>query len=197
MPGLIGPARQNPPASPLHAWRFLITDAMIESVVVHTNEKIGKMQASYSKFKRRLNTRSQFSPSFIYTTDKTEIKAFVELLYLDGDFKSGHEDLRSLWATDETGRSIFRCTMYLARFSFLSCCLRFDNDETRRERIKENKLAAISDLFIIKFVQTLKNAILLELTWLLTKCLSPSALIVALECTYQINMPDMEWKYKS
>lgn len=69
------------------------------------------------------------------------IQAYFGLLYFLGDFKSGHEDLRSLWATNVTGRDIFRCTMPLARFSFLLCYLQFDSEETRENRIKENKLA--------------------------------------------------------
>lgn len=102
-----------------------------------------------------------FSPVFIQETDKVELEALLGLLYLQGCFKSGHE-LRSLWATDGTGRDIFRCTMSLARFSVLLCCLRFDDEATRRERVKENRLAAISDIFD-QFVDNSKqNVIRLE-----------------------------------
>nr|CAI5855044.1 unnamed protein product [Callosobruchus analis] len=82
----------------------------------------------------------------IYQTDTLEIQAFFGLLYFLGVFKSGHED-RSLWATHGTGLDIFRRTVPLARFSFLLCCLRFDDEETRKERMKENKLVAISEVF--------------------------------------------------
>ncbi|XP_045480889.1 piggyBac transposable element-derived protein 3-like [Harmonia axyridis] len=46
--------------------------------------------------------------------------------------------------------------MSLARFSFLLSCIRFDDDSTREERLKENKLAAISELFS-QFVQNSKS----------------------------------------
>lgn len=91
----------------------------------------------------------------IKNTDKLEIEAFIGLLYLQGLFKSGHEDLR-LWATDGTGRDLFRATMPLARFSFLLCCIRFDDETTRADRRKENKLAPISEMFD-KFVTNSKQ----------------------------------------
>nr|CAI5851047.1 unnamed protein product [Callosobruchus analis] len=127
--------------------RLLVTDSVVEQIVVCTNAKIRSVQQRYGEFKKRTNSRSKFRPSFVDQTDTLEIQAFFGLLYFLGVFKSGHEDLRSLWATDGTGRDIFRCTMPLARFSFLLCCLRFDNEETRKERMKENKLAAISEVF--------------------------------------------------
>lgn len=35
LPGLKGPARLDPPTSPLEAWRLLIPDSMIEKMVTH------------------------------------------------------------------------------------------------------------------------------------------------------------------
>ncbi|KAJ4437502.1 hypothetical protein ANN_17647 [Periplaneta americana] len=76
------------------------------------------------------------------------MKALIGVLILSGVFKSGHEDVESLLATDGTGRDIIRCTMPLKRFLFLINALRFDECETREERKKnDDKLAAISDIF--------------------------------------------------
>lgn len=190
LPGLKGSARQTPPSSPLEAWRLLISDRIISEIVVWTNAKIEKMKVTYGKFKRRKNSRSQFSASFINVTDKIEIEAFIGLLYLLGLFKSGHEDIRTLWATNGIGRDIFRCTMSLARFCFLLCCLRFDNEDTRKERVKENKLAAISDVFE-EFVQNSKN------------CYSPGPYTTVDEmltpfrgrCAFRMYMPNKPARY--
>ncbi|KAB0795818.1 hypothetical protein PPYR_09879 [Photinus pyralis] len=46
-----------------------------------------------------------------------------------------------------TGVPIFRMTMVLQRFQFLLCCLRFDNYETRQERVALDKLAPIRTIF--------------------------------------------------
>ncbi|CAH2006746.1 unnamed protein product [Acanthoscelides obtectus] len=156
LPGLKGNAAQHKPQSALQAWKLLLTDEIFGQIITHTNTKIRSVQSHYGKFKKKSNSRSEFRPSFIGETDKTEIEAFVGLLYFLGLYKSGHEDLRSLWATDGTGRDIFRCTMSLARFSFLLCCLRFDDELTRKERMKNTKLAALGNLFE-EFIQNCKG----------------------------------------
>ncbi|KAJ8930087.1 hypothetical protein NQ314_017157 [Rhamnusium bicolor] len=105
------------------------------------------VSAKYSQLKRIKNSRRQYSSTFIKPTDKIEIEAFTGLLYLLGVFKLGHEDLRSFWVTDGTGRDLFHGTMSLARFFFLLCCIHFDDETTRAETRKENKLAPISKHF--------------------------------------------------
>lgn len=155
MPGLKGPARLNPPKTPLDAWKLLINCEIIEKIVMHTNERIEQMRVKYAKFKRSNNSRQTFGPSFVNPVDKLEIEAFIGLLYMQGVFKSGHEDIMSMWATDGTGRDLFRSTMSLARFSFILSCLRFDDHETRDERRKIDKLAAISSIFS-QFVENCK-----------------------------------------
>ncbi|XP_050310762.1 piggyBac transposable element-derived protein 4-like [Anthonomus grandis grandis] len=146
-PGLKGFALSNPPKSPESAWNLHINDKILKIVCKFTNIKIGLCQAKYKSFKRRRAARRKFQPTFIAKTSEDELKAFFGLLYFQGVFKSGHEDLRSMWCTDGIGRDIFRATISLARFSFLLCCLRFDDLQTRKERIKLDKLAPISEVF--------------------------------------------------
>ncbi|KAG5882728.1 hypothetical protein JTB14_004025 [Gonioctena quinquepunctata] len=104
LPGLKGPARDNPPSeSPLQAWRLIISDDILAEIVINTNKKIEVMKVDYSSFKTKHNSRYTFHPRFIQPTNKVEVEAFIGLLYLQGIFKSGHEDLESLWAADGTG----------------------------------------------------------------------------------------------
>lgn len=65
--------------------------------------------------------------------------------------------MEDLWATDGSGIDIFRATMPLKRFRFLLSCLRFDNKETRDERLKIDKLAAIRAVFD-RFVENCQAA---------------------------------------
>ncbi|KAJ8936781.1 hypothetical protein NQ318_008997 [Aromia moschata] len=58
---------------------------------------------------------------------------------------SNHE--KTIFATDGTGRDIFRAVMSEKRFATLLSALRFDNPEDREERKKEDPVAAISCLF--------------------------------------------------
>ena len=44
--------------------------------------------------------------------DKTELKAFLGLLYLVGLHSSNWLNLQDLWATDGSGIEIFRLTIY-------------------------------------------------------------------------------------
>lgn len=103
------------------------------------------MKAKYKTYNRSKN--SKFTQTFTQLLDMDQLKAFIGLLYLQGLFKSGNEDVRSLWATDGTGRDIFRATMSLPRFLFILYALRFDDAITRKERLKTDKLAAVSNIF--------------------------------------------------
>ena len=85
-------------------------------------------------------------------TDGDEIFAFIGLLILAGVHRSKNEDLNDLWSIIN-GRPIFRATMSKNRFkSFLQFC-RFDNKTTRENRLKEDKLAAIRDLWMMFLAQ--------------------------------------------
>lgn len=75
------------------------------------------------------------------------MKAFLGLLLLAGVFKSGHEDVESLWATDGTGRDVFRVTMSLKRFLFLLSALRFDDVDIRAIRKATDRAALITEIF--------------------------------------------------
>ncbi|KAJ8870110.1 hypothetical protein PR048_029122 [Dryococelus australis] len=68
--------------------------------------------------------------------DIAELEAFFALLYLAGVF-----------ATDGTGRDIFRATMSKNRFLFLLAALRYDDANTRDEWKETDPLAGISQVF--------------------------------------------------
>jgi len=81
----------------------------------------------------------------------------IGLLYLAGIHKSGRQNLEDLWAQDGTGVHLFHTTMSLRRFKFLLQCIRFDDKTTRSERLKNDKLAPIRDIFQI-FVNNCQNS---------------------------------------
>jgi hypothetical protein len=66
-----------------------------------------------------------------------ELKGLIVLLVYTSIFKSGNECVLSLFATDGTGREIFRCTMTKERVLFLLQVLRFDNADDREERKRQ------------------------------------------------------------
>lgn len=137
LPWLKGLAATNSPSSAYESWSLLITDHILDIIVECTNRKITDESHKYGD-----------SATYTDHIDKVEMKALFGLLYLSGIFKSAHEDASSLWATDGTGRDIFRLTMSLKRFLFLLSTIRFDDPDTRETRkAGGDKLAAVSEVF--------------------------------------------------
>ncbi|KAJ8928742.1 hypothetical protein NQ314_018651 [Rhamnusium bicolor] len=91
---------------------------MLADIVKWTNIKIRKER---QKYKNPLN-------SDLRDLDVTELH------------------IRSIFATDGTGRDIFRCVTNANRFAIILSCLRFDNLADRSERRKTDSVAPISEL---------------------------------------------------
>lgn len=129
LPGPKGAAKEV--RTPENAWNLLIDDAMITEITVRTNDEIHrKIENINEKY------------SFHRTTTNGEILAYIGLLYLAGVHRDSRRNLEDLWSQD-LGFSIYRATMSLNRFYFISSCLRFDDKTTRLERAKDDPLAAI------------------------------------------------------
>lgn len=60
---------------------------------------------------------------------------------------SSRLNTEDLWQNDGYGVEIFRLTMSLQRFRFLARCIRFDEKNTRPDRLKIDKLSAIRQIF--------------------------------------------------
>ncbi|KAF2903123.1 hypothetical protein ILUMI_03064 [Ignelater luminosus] len=133
----------------LELWQLLLSDYVLEEIADFTNKKVATVRGKHKRFKRSRSSRTLLTPIFVKGTDLLEIKAFLGLSYLQGIYKSGHKDLRSLWVTKRRERPIFRATMNLTRLLFLLARLRFDDLDTRIEKAKTKKLAVIPKLFQI------------------------------------------------
>lgn len=104
---------------------------------------------------------SNVRPQFMRERDakdvsKTEMQACIGLLLLSGYKKQNHTHFLELWTTDGTGSEIFWACMGKNRFLFLLSVIRFDDKNSRNERKKIDKLAAIRWV-IDKFVENCKN----------------------------------------
>lgn len=134
-----GPASKLNIPSPEAVWRLFFTDNILGEIVVNSNKKLEQL---------RQNLKTPDSSSY-KNTNKEEIEALLGLLILCSIFKSGREKLASLFATDSTGRHIFRGIMSLKRCETLLLALRFDDTLTRAERKQNDPAAAISNIFNI------------------------------------------------
>ncbi|KAJ8959275.1 hypothetical protein NQ314_006292 [Rhamnusium bicolor] len=104
---------------------------MLNSVVVYTNQTIAVKSAEYVDKHEKEN----------------HLDEMLGLLYLAGFFRSDHQNLEDLWASDGTGVDIFRATMAVKRFQFLLACFRFDDRASRTNRRSLDKLAPIRAVF--------------------------------------------------
>lgn len=118
----------------ISVWNLLLSDNILEHIVVCTNKKISTLRLKY-KEQNKIELQD---------VDVIELKAFLGLLIYTSVFNSNHENLKTLFATDGTGREIFRCAMSIKRISILLCALRFDNAEDREGRKESDPVAAIS-----------------------------------------------------
>lgn len=80
----------------------------MQKMNLHTNSEIVKSKLKYVVHQC----------SFINQTDKTEIKAFIGLLFMSGVLKNTGLCLDDMFS-ESYGPSIFRCIMSQRRFAFL------------------------------------------------------------------------------
>lgn len=113
------------------AFEKFFTEDMIQNIVECTNVEIEKLRVNYAR------------PRDAKNTTKNELLAFLGLLLLVGTKKQNHTHFLELWTTDGTGSQICRACMGCNRFLFLLTAIRFDDKNTRQERKKIDKLAAI------------------------------------------------------
>ena len=109
-------------------FNFFIDDQMVDFIVSSSNSKL----ALYSKDK-----------SYIYKLNlepitRIEIRAFFGLLLLFGALKKTNVDINELWSEDGVD-NVQNCyyataTMSRQRFKTISCCISFDEMETREQR---------------------------------------------------------------
>lgn len=132
LPGPKGAAKEV--RMPENAFKLLIYDAMLQKITLRTNEEIDRQVSNVVR------------QSYHRNACKNEITAYIGLLYLAGVHKDSRRNLEELWSTD-LGFYIYRATMSLPRFRFISTCLRFDDKTTRQERVREDRLAAIRNLW--------------------------------------------------
>lgn len=181
LPGLKQKARAlGTETNPSSVWNLLFSEYMIEQVVRWTNVKIGSY---HEKYKRQ--NRSELS-----NTDSVEIRAFLGMLIYSAVFNSNHESIRTIFATDGTGRDIFRCVMSKDRFAVLLACLRFDNPQDRQDRRKNDSTAPISEIFD-KFIVNCQEAYSIGQT----ACIDEMLVSFRGRCSFRMYMPNKPGKY--
>ena len=84
---------------------------------------------------------------YVKETDLIKLKALIGLLYLRAALQLNIFNTREIFF-HERSHEIFAATMSYNRFAFLIRFLEFDNKETRWQRWREDKFAAIREFFM-------------------------------------------------
>jgi hypothetical protein len=122
---------------------MLTLKAIIEEIVRYTNIHFENVQSKYQTERHAKNVT------------KTELVAFLGLLFLSGVKRARHTNFREIWATDGSGIEMFQTCMSYNSFLFLLPTIRLHENSTRNQRKATEKLAAIR--FILEeFVKNYK-----------------------------------------
>lgn len=123
--------------TPLECFNLFVGESMLLEILIHTNVRIQRTRLG-------LNTSNDYAYAEV---GMDELKAVIGLIYLAGLYKSARQNVQDLWCNDGTGIPIFAMTMSLRRFIFIVNHLRFDDVDTRQERLSQDRLAPFRKLF--------------------------------------------------
>lgn len=123
------------------AFELFFTNAMIEDIVTCTNKRINQtLEAICDEI---LETGKY---PHVKVVDATDIYALIGLMYMRGLYGLNNHSINLLFS-DKKGLPVFGATMSRMRYEFMMKHLCFDDFETRNERWKHDRFAAIRGLF--------------------------------------------------
>ena len=141
--GAEGPRGKSKAAkTPVEGFELFITDEMMQDFVNNTNENIRNFMTS---FHDALKESSKYA--YVKETDLIQLKTLIGLLYLRAALQLNIFKTRDIFF-HERGHEIFAATMSYNRFAFLIRFLEFLDKETRLQRWREDKFAAIGEFFM-------------------------------------------------
>ena len=142
--GVIGEAKEAD--TPPKCFLLFISEDILDEITKQTNASITRYYASLEADMRQRIADPQSKYTWLKLTDKVEMKAYIGLSYLKGAFQQNYWNYHRIFA-DMIGHPVFLATMSMNRFCFLNANFSMDDDETRGERWKTDRLAATRDLF--------------------------------------------------
>ncbi|KAJ8875144.1 hypothetical protein PR048_023037 [Dryococelus australis] len=182
LPGNIGPVRElDINCSELDTWDRIFTGDMLDTIVLHTKEKLAEARSTYANYEDR---------SELKDTEGVEIRALLGVLYYSVIFKSNHKDLNAMIACDITGSDVFRASISQKRALFLVSCLKFENKSVREAREKTEKSAAIYRLFSRRVENSPASYSIYEYAWVDEMFISFRG-----QCRYNVYMLEKPAKY--
>ena len=122
--------------SPRDCFELMFDDNIINVILKWTNQSIEKLAAKYKDKKTPTIDKAYFN----------EMMAFIGILIMSGLKQDNHVPTQEMFSKS-MGPALYRAAMGERRFAFLLRALRFDDSETREERKRTDKFAAIREIF--------------------------------------------------
>jgi len=134
-----GPHKSTQMLSISDTFKKYFTVEMVDIIVRHTNAKANSTYAAYN---------SQIPEKIQLKWDNltvTEYYAFLGVLIMSGANNSNNDHSTEMWRS--TSYPLYRASMGLNRFWNILRFIRFDNANSRVERMKDDKAAPIRDIW--------------------------------------------------
>lgn len=123
---------------PIDCFNLFISDVVKKEILAHTNAEINRKKINYANV----------TDGSLNNLNYDELNALIGILILTSALKDNHLSTKVMFDVTFSGGR-YRATFSERRFSFLLDCLRFDEKDTREERKKTDKLAAIRQIWEI------------------------------------------------
>lgn len=143
-----GPVKATSSLSIRETFGRFFTTEMCYIVIRETNRKAKSVYAEWN------NEHPNSTPKSWKNITPEEFDGYLGILVTTGVRHSKKENLRDLWKSD--AYPLYRATMSINRFYAIQRFIRFDNVNTRPERLKTSKAAAISELWLL-LMQNLRS----------------------------------------
>lgn len=126
-------------ANPLAIFRSIMTPDIVSIIVRETNRRADEVIANADITGHRIQSWKPINA--------TEMYAYFGLLMFAGAFGSNKQPIKEMWAP--YNHAIYRATMSLTRFMYITRYIRFDNGATRATRLLTSRSAPIDDIWLM------------------------------------------------
>ena len=134
-----GPHTSTRNLTPLEVFKKFLSIEIITQIVRFTNQKAEKTYRAYNA------THPAAEPLVWEKVTSTEIYSFIGLLITAGANNSSTDPVEEMWKSNSY--PLYRATFSRSRFKSILRFIRFDDSNTRRQRLEVDKIAPISDIW--------------------------------------------------
>ena len=142
-----GPAAISNLYTAKQLFKSIMTSEMCDIILRETNRKAKRVCDAYNnRLVQRFRDYSKRPPQKTFEAfSETELDAFLGILIVAGVHRNNKENLDDIWNADAL--PLIRAAMSRDRFKMMLRFIRFDNENTRAERVQTDKAAPIRDIW--------------------------------------------------